>query len=203
VAAAEVRSMSGFWLASYLALWALVLILAAGFVALFHHFGQMYMNTREGRASHGPEVDAVLRSMATTTVGGEALTIPVEATPTVIVVSDTTCPLCRQLQPALSEIAGELDGEAEIVVLCSGRNEQDVAAWGEDLSAMVRLVSDRRGKLAASLGIGITPFVVAVDQSGIVRGRGLVNDLIGLREAAADAAGMARRQLSTAIEVSR
>lgn len=193
--------MSGFWLATYVALWSLVLVLAAGFVALYHHFGQMYMNTREGRANHGPEVGSPLQTIRATTLTGEPITLPELGTSTLIVVSDTMCPLCQKLQPALNDVAVEFEGETSVIVLCSGRRESDVAAWGENLNVMVHLVADHHGQLESSLGVGMTPFVVAVDATGIVRGRGIVNDLVGLREAAADAARAERPTLGRPLEV--
>jgi methylamine dehydrogenase accessory protein MauD len=183
--------MSGFWLASYVALWLLVLVLAAGFLGLYHHFGQMYMNSREGRADHGPEIDSRLRPLQATALDGAQIRIPVPGRATLVVVSDTGCPLCQKLQPALSEVATEFEDGLSVVVLCSGRGD-DVADWARPLSPAVRLVADRHGKLGSALGVGMTPFVIASDRSGIVRGRGLVNDVAGLREAAADALGLDR-----------
>ena len=43
--------MSEALLVSYAALWALVLAIAVGLLALYRHFGEMYLTSREGRVT--------------------------------------------------------------------------------------------------------------------------------------------------------
>ena len=50
--------MSGPLLGSYIALWILVAVLSVAVFALYHHFGQMYLNSREGRETQGPDLGA-------------------------------------------------------------------------------------------------------------------------------------------------
>ena len=46
--------MSEALLVSYAALWALVLAIAVGLLALYRHFGEMYLTSREGRVTQDP-----------------------------------------------------------------------------------------------------------------------------------------------------
>jgi methylamine dehydrogenase accessory protein MauD len=175
--------MSGIWAAAFVVLWLLVIVLCVAVFALYHHFGQMYVNSREGRAAHGPDVDLPLRVVQVTDLAGEKREIPPYGRPAVLLFTSTTCPLCDELRSVIDGFAAR-NAEVETVVVCSGR-EAGVRTWSESLR--VPVVADPRSAIAARYGIGMTPFVVATDVNGFVRGRGVVNALEQLDAAAEDA----------------
>jgi hypothetical protein len=70
--------MTGPLLVSYAALWIVVIVMA---IALYHHFGEMYLNSREGRQNQGPDVDSELKPLGARDVAGASLRLPTTGTP--------------------------------------------------------------------------------------------------------------------------
>lgn len=176
--------MNGFLIGSYVALWVLVLVMAAAILALFHHFGTMYLSSREGRATQGPAIESRLAPFEATALDGTAVVVP-SGRPALLLLASTDCPECGKLIAPLQRLAEIRFGELDVVVLCGGRR-MGVAEWAGALGSPVRVVADRNFRRAAAMGVGITPFVVGVDGQGFVRARGLVNGAEGLAIAAED-----------------
>jgi hypothetical protein len=176
--------VNAFLVGSYVALWVLVLVMAAAILALFHHFGTMYLSSREGRATQGPAIESRLSPFAATTLDGTAVSLP-SGRPALLLLASTDCPECGRLTGPLQRLAESRAGELDVVVLCGGRRTS-VLEWARALGAPVRVVADRNFRRATAMGVGITPFVVGVDAGGVVRARGLVNGAEGLAMAAED-----------------
>jgi hypothetical protein len=164
--------MNGWFLASYIALWVLVAVLAVALLALYNHFGQMYMSSREGRAAHGPAEGSALAPAEARDVLGTPVTIPVPGRDTLMVFTTTQCELCDELKPGLNRLA-RAHPECAVLVICGGEREP-VERWGRDLPDPV-LVPDRTSHIAARYGIGLLPFLVMTSETGVVVTRGIVN----------------------------
>lgn len=178
--------MSGWLLVSYVALWVLVAAFAVALLALYNHFGQMYMSSREGRAAHGPDEGRELPPADARNVDGGALTIPAPGRETVVVFTTTHCQLCDELKPGLNRFA-RAHPECAVLVVCGGERD-DVARWGRDLPEAV-LVPDRTSRIAASYGVSLTPFFAVTDEAGVVVARGIVNSEADLEMTLAAARG--------------
>jgi AhpC/TSA family len=165
-------------LVSYIALWVLVLVLAVGLFALYHHFGELYLNSRDGRASQGPELQKPLRRANVRATSGTYVDLPSTGVPTVLLFADTDCRLCEELIPDVRRLAGDRTDVA-LSVVCGGA-EPRVQEWARDLSTEVPVVPDPGQVLTARYGIALTPFAVAVDANGTVKNKGIVNDGDGL-----------------------
>ncbi len=166
------------FLISYVALWVLVLAQFLAIFALFHHFAQTYLTSREGRANQGPAVGSKLKPVPIEDVEGNPWLVPAVGQPTLVVFASTTCKLCAKLKADLANFVGE-HRNIRPIVLCAG-SQKEVRRWASTLAGLMPVVQDRKYKLAASLGIGMTPFLVGVDGHGTVRVKGLVNDSTGL-----------------------
>jgi hypothetical protein len=175
--------MSGLYLVTYVLLWVVVVIQGVGVFALYHHFGQMYLNSRDGRAAQGPEIGTALRHLRLRDTRGTARSLPSSGRATILVFASTTCAVCESLRNEMKSVSVD-DTTTGVFVICAG-NEPAVQEWATGLSAAVTVIPDPRNRLAAQFGIGITPFLVAADSAGIVRMRGLVNDA-GAIESVAD-----------------
>ncbi len=175
-------------LVSLILLWIVVLVQGIGLFALYHHFGQMYLNSREGRATQGPEVGSSLKAKnLPVDVAGNAGRLPIPNRPTLILFTSTTCKVCEKLREVLlTWVPGRSD--VEVLLLCGG-GRRAVAEWARNLVEDVRVVPDPSYGVAAHFGVGLTPFALAIDASGIVRSKMIVNDVHGL-EALADAISM-------------
>ncbi len=166
--------MNSVLVASYVVLWILVLVLSAAVFGLYHHFGQMYIVSREGRQKQGPDLDRRLKRMPARDIRGIAVELPYAGVRQLVVFSTTDCKLCAHLRPDLARFAAA-HSDLETVVICGGDSEA-VRAWADGLSEVARVVADPTGRLAAAYRVGLTPFVVAIDETGTVISKGIVND---------------------------
>jgi hypothetical protein len=66
------------------------------------------------------------------------------------------------------------------VAVCGGE-ERKVREWAAEFTDVVSVLPDPTHRVSASHGIALTPFIVAVDRTGVVQARGLVNDRGGLQ----------------------
>ncbi|WP_433346853.1 redoxin family protein [Microtetraspora malaysiensis] len=178
--------MNTLFVISYVVLWVLVVVLAGAVFALYHHFGQMYMTSPEGRVAHGPEEGSLFPALDTKDLDGEVVTLPAQDRPFIAVFASTGCTLCGALRSVLRKFAAE-HPDVLVVVICDG-HPRAVREWAGDLASAVRVIPDPRGRIAARYEIGLTPFSVAVSHDGRVRSRGIVNGLDGLELAAHEAA---------------
>lgn len=176
--------MNGFFLVSYVALWALVVVLAVAVLALYNHFGAMYFSSREGRAGQGPELASRPAPFTVAALDGSEVAVP-SGRPALLLLASTDCPECGKLIGPLQELASRRAGELDVAVLCGGPVSR-VAGWARGLEAPLRVVADRNFRRAAALGVGITPFLVGLDGDGVVRTKGLVNGEEGLSRAVRD-----------------
>jgi hypothetical protein len=167
---------------TYLALWSLVIVLALAVLALYQHFGEMYLNSRDGRHAQGPDVGASLRSRSVASLDGSRVALPTLGMPSLLLFMSTHCKVCGRLRGAVSAFSLS-NPEITVVIICAGRRAQ-VQDWARPLDQAVRVVPDDRFQLAASYRVGVTPFLVTVDAQGKVVGRGIVNDRDGLEVAA-------------------
>lgn len=175
-----------FWV-TYVLLWLLVAALAVAVLALYHHFGQMYLNSREGRADQGPAVGQRIATDSAVDLLGVEVTLPVPDRPSLVLFASTTCPICAQLRDHVARIGGER-ADLRVVVFCEGTSQR-VAEWAGDLSAVARVVPDPRRRHALRHNIAGTPVCVAVARDGTAQATAIVNGYERLAELADAAAG--------------
>jgi hypothetical protein len=176
-----------FWV-SYVLLWVLVVVLAVSVLALYHHFGQMYLNSREGRGEQGPAIGHSFPPDEATDLDGEAVMLPAAGRPMLVLYASTTCPICGELREDVVRLGGQRS-DVSVVVFCEG-TKPAVAAWAQALTGTARVVVDARGRYATRHNIAGTPFCVAIGGDGRVRARAIVNGFERLSLLADEAAGV-------------
>lgn len=169
--------MSGPVLVSYVALWVVVVVMAVALFALYHHFGEMYLGTREGRSSQGPAMRRALRPLEAVSVAGTPVSLPRPGSPALLVFADTGCKVCSKLRPDLVQLRREWP-EVDVVAVCGGTPD-DVRAWAAELDG-VPVVPDPGNAAMARYRVGLSPFAVAVDATGVVRSKGVASTREGL-----------------------
>ena len=172
------------FLASYVALWVLVGVLVLAILALYHHFGVMYLGSREGREDQGPHPGTQLERRTFEDVLGQPLVLPPPDASALVLFTATDCKVCARLLEDLPGFVRRHD-DLETVIVCAGTNKA-VREWSRDLVDLVPVVPDPRSRLSVSYDIGVTPWLVGVDAEGVVRASGLVNDGDGLELAATE-----------------
>ncbi len=156
----------GVWVASYVVLWLAVCVLALAVVVLLRQIGVLHARlqpTGVHPAGEGPEIGRPAPAIGPSGYPDDATTLVVFTSP--------GCDLCAALRPALATVEG---------------------AYPE---VRVAEVDAEDGNLATfrAFGVSNTPYVVAVDAAGVVRGKGVANTLDQLESMLGDVLGTAPR----------
>lgn len=187
------------WIAlSIGALWVFVIVLGVAVLALYHHFGEMYMSSREGRMNLGPKVGSRLPDRTVRGVYGDTIDLPPRRN-SITVFTSVRCQLCEKLRPEILTFAAARPDLA-VTMVCAGRPDE-VRTWSGELGHAIQVVADPGGQIATDHRASLLPFLIASDQHGVVRARGLVNDGKGLQMAAEALDGKPTASAPAATEV--
>lgn len=145
----------GVWIASYVLLWVAVLGLSFAVVALLRQLGVLHARLHPlgvHFGGEGPERGSIAPPVADLTYGASAVTL--------IAFTSPTCEVCAELRPSLAAVQ---------------REYHDVQLHVFDLDERTRPSFD-------AFNVRSTPYLVAVDRTGTVRGRGVANSLEQIEE---------------------
>lgn len=160
----------GAWIASYVLLWAAVVVLSVAVIVLLRQIGVLHARVRPmgvNAAGEGLEPDEPAPAVAGADFSANALTLVAFTSP--------TCRLCDALLPSLHALE---------------RDYRDVGL------AVVGYEEHTAGVFRA-YRVASTPFVVAVDRSGRVRGGGVANSMEQVEVLVAGALGSREAQDAT------
>lgn len=146
--------MSGLWLASYVVLWVLVALLTFAVVALLRQVGVLHARLQPMGVHFAGEGPELHRPAPVAGPFGY------DAALTVVAFTSPTCEVCAHLRPSL----GALERQYRDVVL------REVS------------LDDSTRSTFRAFNVSNTPYFVAVDAAGIVRGRGVANSLEQVEE---------------------
>lgn len=141
----------GVWMASYVLLWLTMLGLSVTVVALLRQLGVLHARLRPlgvHAAAEGPPVGSVAPVAPDVDYRGAPLTL--------FAFTSERCQVCRSLVPSLSSLRREYAADVHVVVLDHG---------------------PATAPLFTAFNVRSTPYFVAVDGDGIVRGGGVANSL--------------------------
>jgi methylamine dehydrogenase accessory protein MauD len=166
-------------LVSNLVLWAAVVALACVVAALVRQVGVLYERVAPAGALVLPQSLAVGESappIAVEELGGAVRTLgavhPAKRSTLVFFLSPT-CPICKQLLPALRSITRAEAAWLDVVLASDGpRPEHEAFVARERLADVPYVLS---APLGLAYRVGKLPYAVLIDGEGIVRGAGLVN----------------------------
>ena len=143
------------WIASYVLLWVAVLALAFAVVALLRQVGVLHARLHPlgvHFAGEGPELGALATQLPDLDYGARSVTLVAFTSP--------TCEVCATLRPSLAAFE---------------RTYPDVQLRVFDLDDRTRPTFD-------AFNVRSTPYLVAVDRTGTVKGRGVANSLEQVEE---------------------
>jgi methylamine dehydrogenase accessory protein MauD len=188
--------MDGWWAASYVVLWLLVLALSAVVVALARQIGTLHMRLGPRGAlemdEEGPPLGEAPEPLETVATDGASVTIGGPSEGQLIMFVSPSCNMCREVLPALSVTAAGA-GLTPYVV----SDEAEASADLDPRRLSARVVADVR--LPKRYEIPGTPYIVVTDSMGVVRAKGTVNNLEQL-EGLVDTAAR-RTSLNQQVEV--
>ena len=178
--------MTGWWLASYIALWILVFVVGIVSLVLLRQMGLIYLQSRSRGISigEGPAVGSMLPVIsARDSVTGENFTVPSFRPPgDLLVFVSPGCGICGDAIRDIDEVA-EQYGINTVVI--SDPDEDDVGQG--ELEALRQAVHGPAKFMEShaqhlSLDIRSTPQAIVIDAEGFVANATIVNRAEHLRE---------------------
>jgi hypothetical protein len=146
--------MSGWWTAAFVAQWLLLLVLCVVVVALARQVGTLHLRLGPRGAleidDEGPQLGEVLPAVPARSADGTTITIGGPGRGRLVLFSSPTCIVCREVAPGLPA-AGRAGGLVPQVVHDPGAER--------------------------TFDVPGTPFLLVLDELGIVRAKGTVNNL--------------------------
>jgi methylamine dehydrogenase accessory protein MauD len=168
--------MDGWWAASYVVLWFLVVVLALVVVALARQIGTLHMRIGPHGGleidTEGPPLGEPTEQFDLQDIEGEPLSVGGPGMPQLLLFVSPGCHICAQVLPSVDAVAAA--AEMTPIVLADGDRHETLSSysartWRAPLAAEPRV--------AESYEIPGTPYAVILDDLGVVRSKGTINNL--------------------------
>ncbi len=172
--------MSGVWLASYVVLWVVVLLLAFLLAGALRQLGllQLRLGDDPGALITDTGLERGAEAPDFTALGaesGELVSLSdLPAVPRMLVFASPGCLSCRELIPGLNEVR-KTRGDFDFLVVCRGDLES-CQAFGRMNGLEAPMVVDTTGQIEKDYLVTLTPFAYLIDHQGRVVIRGIAND---------------------------
>jgi methylamine dehydrogenase accessory protein MauD len=167
--------MSGWWLASYLVLWAVVIALSLLVLALARQIGTLHLRLGPRGAleldEEGPALGEAPEPADRLDLRGAPVAVGGPGVPQLLLFVSPGCPVCREVLPSLP-VAARVGGMAARIVI-----DADVGDGSGPYTTGVDVPAVADPDLARTYRIPGTPYAVVLDRVGVVRAKGTVNNL--------------------------
>jgi len=165
--------------ASNVLLWLVVVVLCVVVLALVRQIGVLHERLGPVGAlslSQGPKVGDEVPRFDLTAIDGRYVKVGgdnEQGRSTLLFFLSPTCPVCKTLLPVLKSSRRTERSWLDVLLVSDGDlDEQKVFVAANDLSELTYIVS---ADLGISLRIGRLPYVVLLDEHGVIGAQGLVN----------------------------
>ncbi len=168
--------MEGWWAASYVVLWFLVIMLSVVVVALARQIGTLHMRLGPRGAlevdNEGPPLGEAPESFDVVAVDGEPVTVGGPGEAQLLMFVSPGCNVCAEVLPSMPVVAeaGEL-----VPYVVSEADEEETRVRYQDERLRAKIVPGK--EIVSSYEVPGTPYVVILDRLGVVRAKGIVNNL--------------------------
>jgi methylamine dehydrogenase accessory protein MauD len=173
--------MSGWWLASYLVLWALLAMTLLVLLVVLRQLGLIYAQGGGGvvRLHEGPALGSTIRSVeGFDEVSGRRLEVPNEEHPlSLLVFVSPECSLCEEAVRGAGPLAR--DNDVDVLVISDAEGEQNDSLRSAIEPPARFMASHTQHEL---LGIRSTPQALLVDGKGVVLEKTIVNRIEHMQE---------------------
>lgn len=193
-------------LASHVLLWLIVLLQAVVIVVLVRHVGLLHLRLGAQGAlatSEGPTVGDEAPLFETVDVTGRHVTSPWQRDKrSLLIFVSPNCGACTDLVPSIRAIRRAEPEMTEILLFSDVGTSENLALAGRTGCPVIV-----DGAIAADYGVEGSPYAIAIDTSGKVRAKGVVNHVEHLESLldflAADLDDLARDSTSSSDQSSR
>lgn len=168
--------MSGPWLVSYIALWAVVLFQGLVIFILLRQLGVIYLGTAQGVAGDGLSPGERAPEFALPDLDGREVALSgFRGLPLLLVFGSPSCGPCKALVPDLETFAAEKREQLRVLFLSRGEIE-DAQRFAKEQDVRVPVAVHPDESLAEQYKVRVTPFAFLIDAEGVVRAKGLANN---------------------------
>jgi methylamine dehydrogenase accessory protein MauD len=173
--------VSGIWLASYLVLWLVVLVLAFLLAGTLRQLGLLQLRLGDDPGAlitdsgleRGIQAPEFVAAHSETEEPVSLHELP--QVPRLLVFASPGCLSCRELIPGLNEVRKTRSGEFDFLVICRGDIES-CRSFGRVNRLEAPMVIDTNGQIEKDYMVTLTPFAYLLDHEGRVVIRGVAND---------------------------
>lgn len=168
--------VEGWWIASYVVLWVLVLVLASVVVALARQIGTLHLRLGPRGAlemdDEGPPLGEAPPSDELVDTAGSSVRIGGPGKPQFLLFVSPGCGVCEQVLPSVPVVAAA--GHLQPYVLTDMDEDETRLAYAHKRVG-APVLSARF--LVQRWDIPGTPYVIVLDEVGVIRAKGTVNNL--------------------------
>jgi hypothetical protein len=178
-----IGDLSTAFYASYVAMWALLVVLAILVLLLYRHFGMMVLGTLEGVQRDGLPLGEIAPSITGVTADGTPVTWkPGADVPMLLVFAAPDCEPCAEIMPFVNRLAlagPKQDMELGVVVAGPQAMAERVE---EKFNPIFECIAEDGSGAFERYRVRVTPFGFVVGEGGQVRAKGLCSDAHRLEE---------------------
>jgi methylamine dehydrogenase accessory protein MauD len=172
--------MEGIWLISYIVLWLVVLALIVLVLLLYRQLGIMYLGTAEGVSRDGLNRGTSAPDFTLTDQYGHPQRLAaMRGKPAALLFGSPSCGPCRLLAPQLDDWAKK-HPDINVVWLNAASSDESARFVAETGLKVPVAAYSPESKLLDLYKVRVTPFIFMLDEVGVVRAKGLVNNKGGL-----------------------
>lgn len=162
------------WLASYIVLWLLLLLVVLSVIVLFRQLGVLHLRFGPRGAlstEEGPELHVLAPVIDSVDTSGRARHLGGPGRPTTLVFVSPQCSICEDLLPAIRAVYRSIPRDSQLMVVSTG-NDEISASYARRLKPVPVLADP---SVAEVFQVAATPFAVHLDSGGLVARKGVVN----------------------------
>jgi methylamine dehydrogenase accessory protein MauD len=169
--------VEGWWAVSYLVLWCLVIMLCIVIVALARQIGTLHLRLGPRGAlemdAEGPPLGEAPQPFDVRDVEGGPISVGGPGQGQLLLFVSPGCHICHQVMPGIPAAAAAGSFAPHVITDVDRADTQ--AAFAGKRSSSAPLIPGP--EIVRTYGIPGTPYVVVLDDRGIVRAKGTVNNL--------------------------
>jgi methylamine dehydrogenase accessory protein MauD len=173
--------MSGVWLAAFVMLWLIVLVLGFLLAGALRQLGliQLRLGDDPGALITDTGLERGVEAPDFTAVDSESKELvtlsELPGVPRLVVFASPGCLSCRELIPGLNEVRKTRAGEFDFLVICRG-DVESCQSFGRMNRLEAPMVVDTTGQIEKDYLVTLTPFAYLLDHERKVVIRGIAND---------------------------
>ncbi|MGH2776778.1 MAG: hypothetical protein ACRDJT_15315 [Actinomycetota bacterium] len=169
-------TLSGWWAASYVALWILVAVLCLVVVALARQIGTLHLRLGPRGAlemdDEGPALGEGRPPIKSQDLEGNPVTVGGQGAEQFLLFVSPGCIVCEQVMPSIGAVV-EATGKRPVVLTDLDETETRLAFQHKRMAAPIVASSES----FTTYEVPGTPYVVVLDTHGVVQAKGTVNNL--------------------------